>query len=246
METNEFYNRIDELRDRAGRRGIVTCTGFLTPAEQYALKRYRQGESAVLTGGQPDCERQIAFFLPEWMPPEDFEPSEYIRAVKLQAHFGTPGHRDYLGAALGLGIQREWLGDLRIDGDRAWLFCLPSVTPLLTDELKRAGHVTVSVSECPLSSVPLPERRVKPLSFTVKSPRLDAVAGSMFGLSRSAAAELIRLGAANLNYTPCDKVDAAVSKGDIISLRGHGKGRVTDIGGRSRKDRLFIEAEIYL
>ena len=35
-------------------------------------------------------------------------------------------------------------------------------------------------------------------------------------------------------------------EGDVISLRGHGKGRLRSIGGRSKKDRLFAEAEVYL
>ena len=28
------------------------------------------------------------------------------------------------------------------------------------------------------------------------------------------------------------------------SLRGHGKGSVTEVGGKSKKDRLFITAEL--
>lgn len=246
MENSDFYKRIDDLSDRAERRGVVTGTGFLTPAEQYALTRYDKSGRLILTGGQPGCERQAAFFLPDWMPPEEFDLAEYIRAVRIEAHFGAPGHRDYMGAALGLGIQREWLGDFRIAGQRAYVFCLPTVQPLLLDELTKVGRVGVTVSPCALSDVPEPERRVRGLTFTVKSLRLDAVAGSMFGLSRTAAAELIRMGAASLNYAPCEKVDAPVREGDVISLRGHGKGSITALGGRSRKDRLFIEAEVYL
>ena len=68
----------------------------------------------------------------------------------------------------------------------------------------------------------------------------------MFGMSRTAAADLIRMGAASLNYTLCERTDAPVKEGDIISLRGHGKGCLKTVGGRSRKDRLFVEAEVYL
>ena len=35
-----------------------------------------------------------------------------------------------------------------------------------------------------------------------------------------------------------------ISAGDIISLRGAGKGSVTGTGGTSRKGRLFVYAEI--
>ncbi len=246
METDEFYKRIDDLADRAQRRGVVTRTGFLTPAEQFALKQYYKGDGMVLTGGQPDCERQAAFFLPDFMATEDFDPAEHIRAVKIVAHFGAPGHRDYLGAALGLGIGRESLGDIRMQGEVAHMFCLPSVEPVLLDELNKAGRVSLTVSPCALALVPAPVLKVRSVSFTVKSLRLDAVTGAMFGLSRTAAAELIRMGAASLNYSPCERTDASVKEGDILSLRGHGKGCLKAVGGRSKKGRLFVEAEVYL
>ncbi len=218
----------------------------MTPAEQYALNRQYRDDDLVLTGGQPGCERQVAFFLPEYMGPEDLDPAEYIRAVRLKAYFGVPGHRDYLGAILGLGVGRESLGDIRIQEDVAYVFCLPPVEPLLLEELKKVGNVSVTPSACSLGDVPAPIVRVKTLSFTVKSLRLDAVTGAMFGLSRTAAAEAIRMGLANLNYAVCEKTDAPVTEGDVISLRGHGKGRLKAVGGRSKKDRLFVEAEVYL
>ncbi len=200
----------------------------------------------VLTGGQPDCERQEAFFLPEYMEPEEFDPSEYIRAIRIDAHFGSPGHRDYLGAVLGLGVRRESIGDIRILGETAYIFCVPAVQQLLLDEFKKAGRVSVTVSPCALSEVPPPVIRTRTLTFTVKSLRLDAVAGSMFGISRTAAAELIRAGAASLNYSVCEKTDAPVEEGDIVSLKGYGKGQLKTVGGKSKKGRLFAEAEVYI
>ena len=80
----------------------------------------------------------------------------------------------------------------------------------------------------------------------MKSLRLDAVAGAMFGLSRTAAAEQIRLGLVSLNYLPCERTDAPVKEGDVISLRGRGKGCLAEVGGRSKKDRLFVTAQVYL
>ncbi len=249
MEMSDLIRRAEDLYSRSDRQNIVTATGFLTPAEVYALNRWgeRLPEGCMLlSGGAEGCERQRAFFLPDWLSPEDLDLAEHIRAVRIEAHFGEPGHRDYMGAILALGIQRDSLGDILVQGPEAYVFCLPSVEPLLLEELDRAGRVGVKTFSCPLGAVPMPEHRVKRVSFTVKSLRLDAVASSMFGLSRTAAAELIRLGAATLNYAPCEKPDAPVKPGDVLSLRGHGKGILSDVGGRSRKDRLFLEAEIYL
>ena len=41
------------------------------------------------------------------------------------------------------------------------------------------------------------------------------------------------------------KLDSAVHEGDVISLRGCGKGTVGAAGGISKKGRQFISAEIY-
>ncbi len=245
----ELEKRIEELADRCQRQSVVTSTGFLTMAEQAEVTAWakRFGDVTLrLDGGGPDCERKCAFFLPYWLAEEDFDPAEHIRAVQATAYFGQPTHRDYMGAALALGIRREWIGDIRALDDRAYIFCLPSVEELLTGELIRAGRVSLKTVPCPLADVPVPERRVKKVRFTVKSPRLDAVAGDMFGISRTAAAELIRAGAVSLNYAVCIRVDAPISQGDVISIRGRGKGAVTGVGGQSRKDRTFLEAEIYL
>ena len=56
---------------------------------------------------------------------------------------------------------------------------------------------------------------------------------------------LIAAGEASLNYAQCFKTDAPVHEGDVISVRGCGKGIVGPEGGKSRKDRIFITADIF-
>ena len=245
----ELEKRIEELSSRCEQQSCVTGTGFLTMAEQMEVSswaRYRADVKLLFHGGHSDCERKAAFFLPYYVEAEDFDPAEYIHCVKVKAYFGEPTHRDYMGAALGLGIRREWIGDFWVEGDTAYIFCMPSVEELLTDELTKVGRVSVKATACALADVPAPDRKVKRLTFTVKSLRLDAITAGMFRLSRTAAAELIRAGAANLNYAQCMHVDAPIDEGDVISLRGKGKGSVVNIGDKSRKDRTFVEADIYL
>ena len=244
MDNIDILRRADDLAARCEKSGTVTHTAFLTPAEQYNLERAfaSREDKPRFSGGGVECERRCAFFLPYYMEPESFDPAEYIRCAGFQSFFGAPGHRDYLGAVLALGISRERIGDIRIKDDRAWVFCLPEVAPLLLS-LDRVGRYTVKAAECPLPEVPEEEHRFESVTFTVQSLRLDAVTGGVFRMSRSAAAEQIRLGLVSLNYAVCDKVDAPVREGDVISLRGKGKGSVKEIGGKSRKDRIFITAE---
>ncbi|MBR5342499.1 MAG: hypothetical protein IK149_01230 [Oscillospiraceae bacterium] len=246
MENHELIRRLEDLAAQCEKSGSVTGSHFLTPAEQFrAVRTLRnRGVRLLLHGGHPDCERKVAFFLPDWLEPEYFEPAEYLRAIRLTAHFGAPGHRDYLGALLGMGVGREWVGDIWVEGESATVFCLPSVEKHLLG-IERAGRVSLTAEALALTDIPAPERKREERSFTVMSPRLDAVTAGMFRLSRSEAARQIALGMVSVNYELSNKTDYTVSEGDVISLRGAGKGKVVGFGGNSRKGRLYVHTEIY-
>ncbi len=247
MESNELLRRAEDLRARCARTGSVTMTGFLTPAERVQLEHWaahRADCSLLFFGGQADCERTVGFFLPDYLEKDEYVPEDAIRAIRLTAHFGSPGHRDYLGAVLGMGVGREWVGDIRIEGEQAYVFCLPSVQRHLLS-MEKVGRWGVKAEAISLSAVPEPERRVQEKSFSVQSLRLDAVAGGLFNLSRTEAARQIAAGNVSLNYAETLKTDQIVREGDILSLRGRGKGKINSTGGTSRKGRLFVYAEVY-
>ncbi len=246
MEEQELLRRAEDLSRRCAKKWEMTETGFLTPAERLLLqKRFipDDGVSMRFFGGYEDCERSVAFFLPEGEDREQVRSA--LRAVHYRAYFGEPGHRDYLGALLASGVSRDRIGDIVIDGADAAVFCLPGILGhLLTVE--RIGRVSVRAEEIPPEDVRPPKRETKEIRFTVMSLRLDAVASGMFRLSRTACAKLIDEGLLSLNYSVCTKVDAPVREGDVLSLRGHGKGVVAELGGSSRKGRIFITAEVYV
>ena len=247
MEYNELLKRAEDLRARCERTGTVTHTGFLSPAERWQLENWSRHPAdcqLLFHGGQSGCERTVGFFLPDYMEPGDFDPAEEICAIRLTAHFGSPGHRASMGAVLGMGVGREWVGDIQVDGETAWLFCLPSVQRHLLG-IEKVGRVGVKAEALPLSEVPLPRRQVQEKSFSVQSLRLDAVVGGMFNLSRTEAARQISAGNVSLNYSESLKTDNAVREGDILSLRGAGKGKIIGTGGTSRKGRLFVYVEVY-
>lgn len=246
MENSELLKRARDLAERCERSGTVCVSGFLSPAEQHELQT-RLGYipcGLVFHGGGENCERAAAFFLPDYMTEDMLDVSEYLCAMKLKAYFGQPGHRDYMGALLGMGIGREWLGDIQVEGDTAYVFCMKSVLRHLLS-IEKAGRYTVKASQVPLEEVPARKVETESLSFSVMSPRLDAVAAGLFHLSRTEAAKQIAAGNVSLNYGQCLKADCIVKEGDILSLKGKGKGSISGMGGTSRKGRLFVYGEIY-
>jgi len=247
-ELNDLLRRAEDLQNRCERNGVLTATNFLTPAERLQLTRWvktQPGCRLVFSGGHPDCERTVGFFLPDYLEEEWLPLDEQIRAFELTAAFGSPGHRDYLGALLGMGIERDRLGDIWVRDNTAVVFCLPGIEKHLLS-IDKVGRCTVRSRTLSLEEISPPERKVKKKSFSVQSLRLDAVTGGLFDLSRTEAARQVEAGNVSLNYEICDRPDMSVRPDDILSLRGKGKGRITGLGGSSRKGRQFVEGEIYL
>ena len=154
-----------------------SATDILSTPERIADRR--MSESFVTT---------LTFFLPFYVSADEVDASEYISALSVKAHFAQPGHRDYMGAILGLGIKREWLGDIWVSGEDATVFVLKSVERHIADGLDKVGRAGVKVSPARLEDIKAPERKVKKVSFSVKSMRFDAVLAGLFGLSRTQAA----------------------------------------------------------
>ena len=96
------------------------------------LLRYGRGsDTEEIT--MPISEDEVEF-LEQYIanPTEEQKPlAQYLCAVHIRCRFGNPGHRDYLGAILGLGIRREWIGDILAEDGDAYIYCLPSVQELL-------------------------------------------------------------------------------------------------------------------
>ena len=83
-----------------------------------------------------------------------------------------------------------------------------------------------------------PERQTQ--DATVPSLRADTVLAAMMRTSRSIAAQAIQSGRVEVNHVPLRTAHEDVFEGDIFTVRGVGRYRLVAIGGKSRKDRLFI------
>ena len=249
MEERDLLPRIKDLANRCANKNIITCSPFLTPHEQAEVLEYCRRVLRVTPlfhGGYEDAERRMAFFLPDWLDEESFDPSPYMKAVEAKAPFSSLSHRDFLGSLMGLGIERECVGDIIVKEQTGWFFLLPSITPHVLSSMVKVGRDGVSVSEVDLFSLPAFEKELKEVTFTVQSLRIDAVASGIFRLSRSSCQDLFIRGDVSLNHFPCLDKDASVSEGDIISLRHYGKAKILSADGRSRKGRIFVTAGIYI
>ena len=249
METTELFPRLRDLHKRCINKNIITNTFFLTPREQMEARdfcRRELGTDPFFFGGYPEAERRMAFFLPDWADPDTFDPSPYLKAIEARTPFAAPSHRDFLGSLMGMGIERECVGDILVRGEQAWFFLTPAIAPHVLDSMVHVGRDGVSLSEIDFEALPHFEAELKEVTFTVQSLRIDAVVSGIWKTSRSSVQDLVLRGDVTLNYFPCLDKDAAVQTGDMISLRHHGKAKILSADGKSKKGRTFVTAGVFI
>lgn len=83
-------------------------------------------------------------------------------------------------------------------------------------------------------------------NITVSSLRADTVFGAVFGNSRSETQDLIRAERASVNWTVVRSSSDIIKEGDILSLKGGGRGKLIEVGGTTKKGRLVITVGRYV
>ena len=247
-EERLLLSRLLDQAERCARRQIPTHSFFLSPGERAVAESVLRAFDAprfVFRGGYEAAERTVCLFLPDWLEEEDAEAELQLLRVKCFEE-NALGHRDVLGSLMGLGVNREKLGDILMAPDGCDLILLPEIGDFLMNNWESAGRLRLKKTLLPMEELRVPEKEVRLIQDTVAAPRLDAVLGVGFSLSRGKAAELIAAGRVQLNYRDCLKGDKQVGEGDTISCRGLGKCRVSELGGLSKKGRLRIAVERYI
>lgn len=245
-EERRLMRRVEELCRLAQTRGIPRYTGFLSDREQtlaQAACHRASFEAMRFWGGYDGAERQVLCLEPPdaWQE----EPLGFLRLTALAAAGDKlPGHRDYLGSILSLGLDRACLGDLLPDPQEPTVFyavVLADKLEFISMELTSAGHCPVRIEICDtLPQTILQGQEHELREATVSSLRADAVLAAMMHTSRTRAADYIAAGRVEINHLPLRAAHEPVYARDIFTVRGVGRYRLAEIGGKSRKDRVFI------
>lgn len=241
----------EDKYDQCSRQYRITYTNFLDLRQRSLIEKYwremnRSGSDVRLEfyGGYDDAERTVAAFLPDYAEVIDC-PLCVIR-IKTPAGGRKLTHRDYLGSLTGLGLKREMTGDILTVENGADIIVLEEVKDFILMNYSKAGRATLTPEAVELSELCIPEKKTVTVKDTVASLRLDNVISSAFQLSRAKAAEAIRSGIVFVNSMQCEKPDMQIEEGSKLVLRGKGKAYLRNVGGKTRKDRIYIEIERYL
>ena len=224
-------------------------SGFLSPAEQDAFLRQPEAGrfSFQFLGGYDGAERRIlaagdeAYF---GFPAE--APIAVVEVAPLSLKFAEDlTHRDFLGAILGLGIDRSLIGDILVREKKAWVFCLDSAAGILTGGLNQVRRTSVSARVTD-ADIPDLQPRFESIRINIASERLDAIAAAFAGISRGQCLPLFSAEKVFVNGRSVTDKSMKLKEGDILSVRGYGKAIYDGIERETKKNRLWASLRRYI
>ena len=242
--------RFIELGRKSYNAGIFTFTDFLGLAEQSAfseIKKELRGISFTAFGGAIGAERvMIRFGSEEEIGYSLPFPIAIIKAEPLSQKYADKlTHRDFLGAILNLGIERDVLGDIVIIDNVGYIFAKEDMAGYIADGLTRVKHTDVKAE----ITEELPEGelyRTEKKTVQVSGERLDAVVAKVFSLSREEAQSLFKKRLVFADGRQIDSPSYSPKEKEKISVRGHGRFIYLGCQSYSKKGKMNTLVELYV
>jgi len=219
--------------------------GFLDDFQQKVCRDAlrRESLSSRFFGGYEGAER-VFLGLSPWEDRGLADGDFPIRCVEaVFRHQDKPGHRDFLGAVMALGLRREAVGDILLEEGKARIFLTGPAADLVLADLTQAGRVGVVCAE-PLSWGG-GQQRFTEIDGSVSSLRLDCVTAFLAGLSRSEAVAMVAAGRVSIDGQAVQTPSRVVEIREKISIRGIGKFIYDRQTGVSKKGKLRVHFRKY-
>lgn len=237
MEGKEVLEAAAERANKAGQAN----TPFLSPQGLLFAKSIAKnyGLQTQNFGGYEEAERRMLSFYQ--LGEEVLFP---ISCLKIQAKAELT-HRQVLGSVLALGLEREIIGDILLEGNTANLYCMTHMANHIASQLSSVGKQNVEVQI--LENLPdATQQKGEIERLHLSSLRVDALLAAALHLSRSNALALLAQQKVLLNHSPCEKADKKLGLGDILSVRGFGRIKLIELGNISRKGRQLVLVESHI
>ncbi len=244
----ELAAKLYELAEAAYKSSKFKVSEFLDPREQNVAEIVAAnlgGVKVEVFGGFTDAERnKVAFVAEDFYGRVDYQIEAYQLTWSKDYH--QLGHRDILGACMGMGIDRSVIGDIVLNDAGAQFVADKSMQNFIMANLTSVGAASVEPQLIGLDALDVKETKVKLINGTVAALRLDAIAAMGYGVSRSKMADEIKSQNVKVNWKEAKNGAQAVAQGDIISYRSRGRVEIEEIRGNTKKGRIAITLKRYI
>lgn len=249
-EEQFLLNKIIDMASRVYMSDRPEFTGFLNLNEQDLFLSNTHKLPPVnyeLVGGHIFSERNIIALLPQDNLYEVKPPIVAVKCVPQSIKYSDElTHRDYLGALMHLGVNRNTIGDILFDGKTSYVVCLDNMSEYLCENLIKVKHTIINTTIIDISEIPECKSNAAEISGFVSSNRIDAIISVAFNLSRSTAAKEVSEGRVYVNSRLINSASMSLKNKDIVSVRGTGRFVFNDVVATTKKNRLMISITKYI
>lgn len=259
IDKEEYTNHINDPIDKITIRKIldkieivlqnytVESTDFLNPHEIHlarsVLNRFKDLDF-LIDGKYENAERQVILIYPEYLSREDIEIP--LSALKIDGDLKGIMHKDYLGAALSLGLKRNKIGDILIYKNYSIIIVKEEISSFIIYNLEKIKNNNIKVSTCTLDHIKAPMIEYKEIVEFLVSLRLDSVISGTFNLSRKDSMKTIKSKNVKINFEFTEKPSKEIQEGDLISVKGFGRFILSEVKGKSKSGRFICIIRIIL
>lgn len=247
MEEQQLQKRFSELAEQSYQNSAYYFTDFLSVSDAALAYSVVEESEFFQWGGADGCERVILRFgNPEEFGYEIPFPIQILKIEPLIKKFADNlNHRDFLGALMNLGIERDTIGDIVVKDKVAYVFVVERIADYIRENLGQVKHTHVKcqvLEEMPEEVKP----QLEPEELIVASIRFDTIIAKLYHLSRSQALDLFRKKLVLVNGRIYENNSGNPKDGDVIAVRGHGKFIFRHIQYDTKKGKQAILVEKYV
>jgi RNA-binding protein YlmH len=169
-----------------------------------------------------------------------------MKLIKIQntSKFSNLTHRDFLGGILSLGIERNKMGDLFVEGDTCYVPVHEDIESFIIYNIDKIGKV-ICMAEVVDNVEFLPEVSFKEEIILVSSLRIDGVVSKITNVSRSRAVIMIEQGQVLMNYVKMKNKSYELKGEERITIRGFGKFIIGNSIGNSKSGKIKMIVKKY-
>ena len=242
-EDTEDVIKVYECMTLAYNKGIPTFTKFFCKPNiwLYFTKKFNSNNFLVeAKGAFEECDRRILSFNNIYDIPYPYR----ILKITNKSKFNKLSHKDYLGALMALGLEREKLGDLRVIDDFAIVPIYDEVVDYILSSLNSVGKAPISIEE--IFEENLPQSNFLEDIIIVPSLRLDNIVSKLAKVSRGKAIELIDSGRVLIDYSKSIEKSKEIKEGQRITIPGVGKFIIGEIVGNTKSGRYRVKINKFI
>ena len=235
-------------------RNKIVNTEFLSVYQKEIIQKELNKlkiKNYLFFGGYEGAEAEILVIYPEKYDLEIVRKNleNILKVIKIELPkevFGKYTHRDYLGMAMKIGLNRDRIGDINVSEKGAYIFVLEENARYIVDSLKdftRLNKADIEIIN--YTEAKLKEQEFEEIRISIQSMRIDSIVSELIKTSRNKTNELL-LGEKVFVNTKCEtKPSKLLKENDILAIRGAGKFIVCECIGNNKKGKMMVEMKKY-